>query len=104
MKYHKVSQRIIIILVVIWVLLLFVPTIELGYRYIYLGLLVFYLGVQNIILLNLGQRTGQPPEKLVMYQERLGMQKGLIRYAVFAAIYLIIGLIFAYSGYSILGQ
>lgn len=99
MRFQKISQKIILILAAVWVLLLFFPSVELGYRYIYIGLLIFYLGIQNIILLNLGQRTGQPPDKLVMYQERLGVKNGLIRYASFAALYIIIGLVIAYSGY-----
>ena len=101
-KYHKISQRIILILAAIWFLLLPFKGIELGYRYIYVGLLIFYVGVQNIILLNLGQRSGEMPDKLLMYQERLGAQKGLIRYAVVAAAFILIGLVIAYSGYSVL--
>ncbi len=101
-KFHKISQRIILILAAIWVLLLFFKGIELGYRYIYIGLLILYVGVQNIILLNLGQRAGEMPDKLLMYQERLGERKGLIRYAVVAAGFILIGLVMAYSGYTVL--
>ena len=101
-KYHKISQRIIIILAAIWVVLLFFDNIELGYRYIYFGLLIFYLGVQNIILLNLGQRTGEIPDKVLMYQKRLGERKGLQRYALIAAAFVLLGLVMAFSGYSVL--
>ena len=102
-QFHKISKRIFYILAAIWVLLLLlVPSIELGYRYISFGLLVCYLGVQNIILLNLGQRSGEMPDKLLMYQERLGARKGLLCYASVAAALILIGLLIIYGGYAVL--
>lgn len=101
-QFHKISKRIFYFLAALWFVLLIIPSINLGYRYIFAGILVCYLGVQNIILLNLGQRSGEMPDKLVMYQERLGERKGLIRYAVVAAALILIGLHIIYGGYTVL--
>ena len=101
-QFYKISKRVFYFLMALWALLLLVPSIELAYRYISFGLLVCYLGVQNIILLNLGQRSGEMPDKLMMYQEQLGERKGLIRYAVVAAALILIGLLIVYGGYTVL--
>lgn len=104
MNFQKISQKIVIALALLWVVLLLVPSIPLGYRYIYVGALIFYLGVQNIILLNLGLKSGKMPDKLVMYQERLGEKAGAMRYGLFAFCYILFGALVIFSGFNVLNM
>ena len=101
-KFQKISQKVVIALAILWVLLLAIPSIPLGYRYIYVGALIFYLGIQNILLLNIGQRTGVMPDKLLMYQQRLGERSGVVRYGVVAFFYIVFGVLIIYGGYQAL--
>lgn len=100
MNFQKISQKIVIGLALLWVILQLMFTMPLRVSYMYFGGLILYLGVQNMIILNLGLKNGQVPEKMKLYYQRYGTQKGTIYYGIFSVlIYILLGLGIIYAGY-----
>ena len=74
-----------------------------GWSYLGIGFLSAYIGIQNIILLVYGQRTGDMPEKIAYLINRHGNDKGMVQYVlVNIMLYLFIGLIVMYCGWTML--
>lgn len=102
MNFHKISQKFILLAALIWAIIAFFRLIELRYIYVYFGILVLYIGIQNIIILNLGVRKGEIPAKITHYQERFGEKNGIIFYALFSIVlFLVLGIIIIYSAFQI---
>ena len=74
-----------------------------GYSYMGIGVLSTYIGIQNLILLNWGQRTGKMPAKIAYLTERHGNNKGLIQYVIVnILLFLLLGLAVVYSSWQLL--
>lgn len=102
-KFQKISSRVIIVLALIWAVLMSTGMLTVGQGYFAIGVLSAYIGVQNIILLNWGQRTGQMPNKITHLVERHGEQKGILTYVVVnILLYLLIGLVVMYCGWTLM--
>ena len=74
-KFQKISSRIIIILALLWMLAVSMGQLSVGQSYMGIGALSAYIGIQNIILLNWGQRTGKMPPKIAYLIQRHGNNK-----------------------------
>jgi len=102
-QFQKISSKIVIALALLWLVLVSLGKLNLGQSYLMLGALSAYIGVQNIILLNWGQRTGQLPKKIAYLVEQRGMQKGVRQYVlVNILLFLLIGIVVAYCGVTML--
>ena len=102
MNFHKISQKFILLAALIWSIIAFFRLIELRYIYVYFGILVLYIGIQNIIILNLGVKKGEIPAKITHYQEKFGEKNGIIFYALFSIVlFLVFGAIIIYSALKI---
>ena len=93
-KFQTLSSRIILLLCALWAVLTFSGMLPVGHSYFLLGLISTWLGIQNIILLNLGQKTGTMPNKLAHHVKNHGERGGIIRYVIInVLIYLLIGVV-----------
>ena len=103
-KIQKISSRIIIALAILWAVAVVAGLFpSLGWSYLGIGFLSAYIGIQNIILLVYGQRTGDMPEKIAYLINRHGNDKGMVQYVlVNIMLYLFIGLIVMYRGWTML--
>lgn len=102
-KFQKISSRIIIILALLWMLAVSIGQLSVGQSYMGIGALSAYIGIQNIILLNWGQRTGKMPPKIAYLIQRHGNNKGLMQYVIVnILLFLLIGLAVLYSGWQLL--
>ncbi len=102
-KFQKLSSRAILLMAALWAVLTFGGAITVGQSYFFIGLISTWLGVQNIILLNMGQKTGKMPNKIVHHIERHGERSGVLRYIVInILLYLVIGMIVMVCGWSIM--
>jgi len=98
MNFHKYSQKIIYLAAIVWAISAFFKLMSLKYLYIFFGAIVLYVGIQNMIILNLGIKRGQIPEKIVHYQNRLGEKNGILFYAVFSVLmFILFGVIIIFS-------
>lgn len=92
-QYQKISSRIIIVLAFVWAALTATGNLSTGQSYFMIGAISAYIGVQNIILLNWGQRTGRLPRKIVYLIEQHGHNSGILRYTLInILLFLLIGL------------
>ncbi|MBR4944075.1 MAG: hypothetical protein IKZ26_01515 [Peptococcaceae bacterium] len=99
-KFQKYSSRVILLMSTAWAVLTFGGMLTSGQSYFLIGLISAYLGVQNIILLNLGQRSGTMPNKLLYHVEHHGERAGIIRYVIInVLLYLIIGVVVMVCGW-----
>ena len=97
-RYQKISSKIIIALAVIWI---FLP-LDLGYRYMFFGAIVTYMGIQNFILILWGKRTGQMPSKIQHLVNKHGTDKAELIFGLFFILFfLLMGIGVVYSGYQI---
>ena len=89
-KIQKISSRVIIVLAILWAVAVVAGLFpSLGWSYLGIGFLSAYIGIQNIILLVYGKRTGN--------------DKGMVQYVlVNIMLYLFIGLIVMYCGWTML--
>lgn len=102
MNFHKISQKIILLAALIWAVIAFFQLIPLRYIYVYFGALVLYIGLQNMIILNLGVKKGEIPAKITHYQERFGEKNGVIFYALFSIVmFIVFGIIIIVSAFQI---
>ncbi len=102
-KFQKISSRLILLMAALWTALTFGGVITVGQSYFFIGLISTWLGVQNIILLNMGQKTGKMPNKIAHHIERHGERSGLMHYIVInILLYLIIGVVVMVCGWSIM--
>lgn len=101
-KFQKISSRIVIALALLLGIAIALGKISVGYSYMGIGLLSTYIGIQNMILLNWGQRTGQMPAKIAFLIERHGNNKGLMQYTLINILmFLLLGLSVAYCGWQL---
>ena len=101
-KFQKISSRIVIVLALFWGVLIAMGKLSVGYSYMGIGILSAYIGIQNMILLNWGQRTGQMPTKITYLIERHGNNRGLIQYVIVnILLFLLLGLAVAYCGWQL---
>jgi len=97
-RYQKISSRIIIALAVLWVLL----PMDLGYKYMFFGAIITYMGIQNAILFLWGKRIGQMPNKIQLLITKHGVDKAELMYGLFFILFfLFVGVTVIYSGYQI---
>lgn len=102
-KFQKLSSRIVIVLALFWAVMVATGQLSTGYSYFILGTLSAYIGLQNIILLNWGQRTGNMPSKVTYLIQRHGNNKGIVQYVlVNILLFLFIGLAVMYCGYQLI--
>lgn len=102
-KFQKISSKIIMGLSVVWILLTATRSISVGQSYMFLGALGVYLGIQNIILLNMAQKTGELPRKISLLVEAHGHDKGIKQYVIVNILmYMIIGALAMIAGFSVL--
>lgn len=91
---EKFFKPLILIAAVIWFFLAAFRLLSVEQLLIYVGVLSICMGIRNLLILNISQRTGQLHRKIQFYVDQYGMRKGLIRYAVvLIGAYLIIGLV-----------
>ncbi len=102
MNFHKYSQKFILLAVVVWAIIAFLNLLPLRYIYVYFGAIVLYLGIQNMIILNLSLKQDELPDKIKHFQEKFGDKNGIIFYAVFSVLmFIIFGLIIIFSAFQI---
>ena len=93
-QFQKFSSRLILLMCAVWAVVTFGGMIPTGLSYFFIGLISTWLGIQNIILLNLGQRSGKMPNKIAYQIQRHGERKGLLNYVfINVLLYLCIGII-----------
>ena len=56
-KFQKISSRVVIVLALLWGVLIAMGKLSTGYSYMGIGVLSTYIGIQNLILLNWGQKS-----------------------------------------------
>lgn len=101
-KFQKISSRVVIVLALLWAVAVAMGKLNVAYSYMIFGALAAYIGVQNIILLNWGQRIGQMPKKIVYLIERHGHDRGILQYVlVNVLLYLLIGLAVLFCGWTL---
>lgn len=99
-QFQKLSSRIILLMCAAWAVVTFGGIISTGQSYFFIGLISAWLGVQNIILLNLGQRSGTMPNKLAHHVKQHGEKSGIMHYVVInVLLYLIIGVVVMVCGW-----
>lgn len=99
-KFQKLSSRAILLMCALWAVLTFGGMIDNGQAYFFLGLISTYLGIQNIILLNMGQKSGKMPDKLAYHVKQKGERGGIIRYVIInILLYLLIGIVVMICGW-----
>lgn len=102
-KFQKYSSRTIIALALIWFALVLSGKLSVGMSYFGIGIISTYLGIQNIILLNWGQRSGKMPNKIAHHIKHHGEQAGILRYVVINVLpYLLIGIVVMVCGWMIM--
>ena len=79
-KFQTLSSRAVLLMCAVWAVLTFGGMLTNGQSYFFLGLISAWLGVQNIILLNMGQKTGEMPDKLAYHVKQKGERGGIIRH------------------------
>lgn len=100
-KFQKYSSRLVMISALIWILLVFSKQLTIGQSYFIIGVLFTYIGIQNILLLNIGQRTGNLTNKITHYIQHHGEQKGILMYVcINILLFLCIGIITMVSSFS----
>lgn len=104
-KFQKYSSRAIMVMALLWAVLTFSGTLSTGQSYFFIGFISTYLGVQNIILLNMGQRCGKMPNKIAYQIEHHGERAGILRYVcINILLYLLIGVVVMVCGWMIMVQ
>lgn len=102
-KFQKISSKIIMGLSAVWLVLTATHSISVGQSYMFLGALGVYLGIQNIILLNMAQKTGELPRKIAVLVEAHGHDRGIKQYVIVnILIFIIVGAIAMVSGFNLL--
>ncbi len=102
-KFQKLSSRAILLMCALWAVLTFGGIITAGLSYFLIGLISAWLGVQNIILLNLGQKTGTMPNKLAHHVKHHGEKSGIMRYVIInVLLYLLIGIVVMVCGWMLM--
>ncbi len=102
-KFQKLSSRLILLMAALWAVLTFGGIITVGQSYFLIGLISTWLGIQNIILLNMGQKSGKMPNKIVHHIERHGERSGIIHYVIInILLYLVIGVVVMVCGFTIM--
>jgi hypothetical protein len=102
-KFQTFSSRAVLLMCAVWAVLTFGGMLTNGQSYFFLGLISAWLGVQNIILLNMGQKTGEMPDKLAYHVKQKGERGGIIRYVIInILLYLLIGIVVMVCGWSMM--
>jgi len=102
-KYQQISSKIIIGLSALWLILVITKSMSIGLSYMYLGGLGILIGIQNIILLNISQRTGKLPKKILVIAESRGTNSAIKSFvAINILLYMIVGAIAMVSGFKML--
>jgi hypothetical protein len=102
-KFQTLSSRAVLLMCAVWAVLTFGGMLTNGQSYFFLGLISAWLGVQNIILLNMGQKTGEMPDKLAYHVKQKGERGGIIRYVIInILLYLLIGIVVMVCGWSMM--
>ena len=91
---EKFFKPLILIAAVVWFFLAAFRLLSVDQLLIYVGVLSICMGIRNLLILNISQRTGQLHQKIQFYVDQYGVKKGLIRNAVvLIGVYLIIGVL-----------
>lgn len=102
MNIERLSQYGFILAIAIWVVCAAFNLLTLSQLYLYLGVAAVFLGVKNMVLLNLSQRSGRPHPKMDALMMRYGKQRGILYFALFfIVLFLLIGGLLIY--YSFVG-
>ena len=87
----------------LWAILVTFKIISPAYGYFMLGALSTYIGIQNIILLNWSQKSGEMTTKISYLVEKHGEQRGMIQYVIVnVLLFLLAGLGVMYCGYQMM--
>ena len=91
---EKIFKPLILLATVVWVILAGFQLLSVEQLLVYVGVLSLRMGVRNLLILNISQKSGHMHEKIQFYIDRYGMRKGLIRYAVvLIGVYLVVGVV-----------
>ena len=91
---EKLFKPLILLATVVWFVLAAFRILSVNELLIYVGVLSILMGVRNLLILNISQKSGHLHEKIQFYVDQYGMKKGLIRYAIMlVAVYLVLGLL-----------
>lgn len=90
---EKVFKPLILLATIVWFVLAAFRLLDVPQLLIYVGVLSIAMGVRNLLILNISQRSGELHPKIQFYVDQYGLKKGLIRYAiVLIGVYLVVGL------------
>lgn len=90
---EKIFKPLILIAAVLWLGLAAFQVLPTNLLLVYVGVLSLLMGIRNLIILNISQRSGKLHDKIQFYVDRYGERDGIIRYAIMLiGVYLIIGL------------
>lgn len=91
---EKVFKPLILLATIVWFVLAALKIFDVPQLLIYVGVLSIAMGVRNLLILNISQKTGELHPKIQFYVDQYGLRKGLIRYSiVLIAVYLVVGLL-----------
>lgn len=91
---EKIFKPLILLATVVWFGLAAFRVLPVNQLLIYVGVLSILMGVRNLLILNVSQRSGKLHDKIQFYVDQYGLKKGLMRYAIMLiGVYLILGIV-----------
>lgn len=91
---EKLFKPLILLATVVWFVLAAFRLLPVNLLLVYVGILSILMGLRNLLILNISQRSGKWHEKIQFYVDQYGLRKGLIRYAIILiGAYLVIGIL-----------
>ena len=85
---EKLFKPLILVATLVWFVLAAFRILLL----IYVGVLSILMGLRNLVILNISQKSGKLHDKIQFYVDQYGLKKGLVRYAIMLiGVYLVLG-------------
>lgn len=89
---EKLFKPLILLATVIWFVLAAFRILPVNQLLIYVGVLSILMGLRNLVILNISQKSGKLHDKIQFYVDQYGLKKGLVRYAIMLiGVYLVLG-------------
>ena len=79
---EKLFKPLILVATLVWFVLAAFRILPVNQLLIYVGVLSILMGLRNLVILNISQKSGKLHDKIQFYVDQYGLKKGLVRYAI----------------------
>lgn len=89
---EKLFKPLILVATLVWFVLAAFRILPVNQLLIYVGVLSILMGLRNLVILNISQKSDKLHDKIQFYVDQYGLKKGLVRYAIMLiGVYLVLG-------------